>query len=96
MEILGKKFGKDQPTPKPVDMAFAMGVVIPQPPDALGRAQLTAIVQAGMTLRDYFAAQALQGMRYNAELNDFDTIARLSYAMADKMLEIRAVTSDKG
>lgn len=93
MDILGKK-----KEPKPQPMAFAMGVVIPQPPDALGRAQLTAIVQAGMTLRDYFAAQAMQTFARNmqGELNEMDHTARMSYAMADKMLEVGSLTSEKG
>jgi len=46
----------------------------------------------GMTLRDYFAAKAMQGM-FSSEIwpqeKDMPYMARLSYAMADAMLEAR-------
>ena len=41
----------------------------------------------GMTLRDYFAAKALQGM--SAEINDEVRAARWCYEMADAMMEAR-------
>ena len=41
----------------------------------------------GMTLRDYFAAKALQGM--SAEIDDEVRAARWCYEMADAMLEAR-------
>jgi hypothetical protein len=46
--------------------------------------------QDGMTLRDYFAAKALQGFCAGAKVDDdVDSIPELSYAMADLMLEAR-------
>jgi hypothetical protein len=46
--------------------------------------------QDGMTLRDYFAAKAMQGL-YLAEWPDVDMpgIAKAAYAMADAMLAER-------
>ena len=46
----------------------------------------------GMTLRDYFAAKAMQGMvnsDYYAN-NSYNDIANYSYTMADAMLEARS------
>jgi len=43
----------------------------------------------GMTLRDYFAAKAMQSMCGETQAKDFDFCARRSYAMADAMLEAR-------
>ena len=49
--------------------------------------------QAGMTLRDYFAAKAMQGMLAEngggAEHNE--TLAEFAYDIADAMLEARDV-----
>lgn len=47
---------------------------------------------AGMTLRDYFAAKALQGAVSNPNLyttNPWE-IARIAYQYADAMLEVRS------
>lgn len=46
----------------------------------------------GMSMRDYFAAKALQGVLASANLQvvNFGKIARDSYAMADAMLIVRA------
>lgn len=44
----------------------------------------------GMTLRDYFAAKAMQAL---VEKSYFDTAARLAYEMADEMMKAR-VQSD--
>lgn len=41
----------------------------------------------GMTLRDYFAAKALQGM--SADIEDEARAARWCYEIADAMLEAR-------
>ena len=41
----------------------------------------------GMTLRDYFAAKAMQALVKN---DYFDTTARLSYQIADAMLKARS------
>lgn len=48
--------------------------------------------QSGMTLRDYFAAKAMQGMTVNPYWDDFDfdTIAARAYQQADAMLAERA------
>jgi len=45
----------------------------------------------GMTLRDWFAAKAMQGWMANGELPDEqpDVVARLAYRMADAMLAER-------
>ena len=44
----------------------------------------------GMTLRDYFAAKAMQGFCASAEEgNDITVVPTLSYEMADAMLEAR-------
>lgn len=42
--------------------------------------------QQGMTLRDYFAAKAMQAL---VEKSYFDTTARLAYEIADAMLKAR-------
>lgn len=48
-------------------------------------------VRGGMSLRDYFAAHALQGLLRNDESDDFarKVIAEDSYAMADAMIQAR-------
>jgi len=43
--------------------------------------------QDGMTLRDYFAAQAMQGM-LNGTTN-YENIAKFAYLMADSMMRAR-------
>jgi hypothetical protein len=59
-----------------------------------GMANLTP--QIGMTLRDYFAAKAMQGLIASPRtplgtVNDVtdQLIAKLSYIMADAMLKVR-------
>ena len=53
------------------------------------------VSQDGMDLRDYFAAQALQGdiSRYenkdNPEYWTVETVAQRAYAMADEMMKAR-------
>lgn len=50
------------------------------------------ISEGGMTLRDYFAAKAMQGYVSDEEWRydiDFDGTARVAYAMADAMLAAR-------
>ena len=42
-----------------------------------------------ITLRDYFAAQAMQGMMVDVEEPKCNYIAKTAYAMADAMLEAR-------
>ena len=49
------------------------------------------IYQPGMSLRDYFAAKAMQGISANPECNErtFDEISEISYRQADAMLKAR-------
>lgn len=44
----------------------------------------------GMTLRDYFAAKAMQGLLSSTKCDDAEIIAKDAYAMADVMLKARA------
>jgi len=50
-------------------------------PDGLGK--------KGMTLRDYFAAQAMQGMIVDVVQPQYDYIAETAYSMADAMMKAR-------
>jgi len=43
----------------------------------------------GMTLRDYFAAKAMQGLATNPDSWCANKVAEWAYAMADAMLEAR-------
>jgi len=43
----------------------------------------------GMTLRDYFAAKAMQGMMVDVEKPRCDYIADIAYEMADAMMKAR-------
>jgi hypothetical protein len=51
-------------------------------PEATGYAE-------GMTLRDYFAAKAMQGLLAQPGLIKVDDDANLAYKMADAMLRVR-------
>lgn len=46
----------------------------------------------GMSLRDYFAAKAMQGIAADPSFSPptYDEVARISYDMADAMLKARA------
>jgi hypothetical protein len=46
---------------------------------------------AGMTLRDFFAAKAMQGYVARGKAYDFEDIAKASYRVADAMLKARDV-----
>jgi hypothetical protein len=57
---------------------------------------LTIEQQRGMTLRDYFAAKAMQGLMHNYHPTEFlenknylEDIAMASYFMADAMMKAR-------
>lgn len=65
--------------------------VFPQALQAGNLAQATG----GMTLRDYFAAQAMQGICASGPSISFtnDRIAEEAYAMADAMLRARQQTT---
>lgn len=41
----------------------------------------------GMTLRDYFAARAMQSMLNNS--SNYESIAKYAYKMADEMMKAR-------
>jgi hypothetical protein len=45
--------------------------------------------QSGMTIRDYFAAAALQGLLANGGCPTWDDDAKAAYAAADAMLKAR-------
>jgi hypothetical protein len=74
--------------------AFPSGMIDPSTPDDAIQA-----IDKGMTLRDYFAAKAMQGMFANPDDShenydlDYDSytkeISRCAYVMADAMLKAR-------
>lgn len=43
----------------------------------------------GMTLRDYFAAKAMQSIRETAPATTYENIARYAYELADAMIAAR-------
>lgn len=45
--------------------------------------------EKGMTMRDYFAAEAMQGMMVEVQDPDCNYIAEVSYRMADAMMKAR-------
>jgi hypothetical protein len=45
-------------------------------------------LEGGMTLRDYFAAKAMQGLVANNNTNPFE-ISKAAYVVADAMLKAR-------
>lgn len=45
--------------------------------------------QEGMTLRDYFAAKAMQSIRETAPATTYEHIAEYAYELADAMLKAR-------
>lgn len=45
--------------------------------------------QTGMSLRDYFAAQALQGLIANGDAANEYSTARIAYGFANAMMEVR-------
>jgi hypothetical protein len=48
------------------------------------------LLSNGMTLRDYFAAQALSGLiNYSPEPDEHEAIAKLCYSLADAMMKAR-------
>jgi hypothetical protein len=50
----------------------------------------------GMSLRDWFAGQALVGLTSNPENShlSYETVARESYTLADTLIEVREAPSD--
>ncbi|MFQ5413010.1 MAG: hypothetical protein ACE5E6_00990 [Phycisphaerae bacterium] len=53
----------------------------------------TSRIEKGMTLRDYFAAQALVGMLSGAGAVDYQVTAQMAYEIADAMVERRGARS---
>lgn len=49
------------------------------------------VLEAGMSLRDYFAAKAMPAVYQRVESGGFARVAELSYEMADAMLKAREV-----
>jgi hypothetical protein len=52
-------------------------------------------ISEGMTLRDYFAAKAMQSLMWDKDLNldNRADVAEVAYAYADEMLEARNVNN---
>jgi hypothetical protein len=52
---------------------------------------MASVQRSGMTLRDYFAAKAMQGLVENANWRGMpeDALAKAAYNMADAMMEAR-------
>ena len=48
-----------------------------------------AYVDGGMTLRDYFAAKAMQGLLASEVNAPLDVFTKQAYKVADKMMEAR-------
>ena len=60
------------------------------PTEAYDLERQTIVREEGMTLRDYFAAKAMQGMMSDGiHENDFAWAAAQAYKMADAMLKAR-------
>ncbi|EPJ8276021.1 TPA: hypothetical protein N2N62_000726 [Citrobacter freundii] len=49
------------------------------------------IQDTGMTLRDYFAAKAMQAVLVNGYFDKFESVASDAYKLADAMLRSREV-----
>jgi len=51
----------------------------------------TGTQESGMTLRDYFAAKAMQSLIWNqdVDLESKEDVAEVAYAYADEMLKAR-------
>ncbi len=47
------------------------------------------VLHKGMTLRDYFAAKAMQGLLASDVNAPLDTFAKQAYIVADAMMEVR-------
>ena len=62
-------------------MNYVQMINAPAFPDGLGK--------KGMTLRDYFAAKAMQGMMIDNSQPECDYIAAIAYKMAEAMLKAR-------
>jgi hypothetical protein len=75
------------------DLKSQGGYAFPQTETKCGNSFGAEYGDGGMTLRDYFAAQALAGMCANTELEENSTysdMASNAYGYADAMLKERA------
>ena len=61
----------------------------PTNPPAFPRGTGVTPYNSGMTLRDYFAAKAMQGFQEQWVYDNSDEIANKAYAMADAMMKAR-------
>jgi len=68
-----------------VEMAFPVYAVMP--PDKLGNQMI--LLQSGMSLRDYFAAQAMSLVTPWSGVTNYSEVARQSYELADQMIKAR-------
>jgi hypothetical protein len=57
--------------------------------NAFPTATLAQKTEGGMTLRDYFASSAMQGLLASEVNAPLQTFAKQAYAMADAMMEAR-------
>lgn len=76
----------------PVDRLTAHGIAIHEIDPANEKAYIKRVAELshGVSVRDYFAGQALTGMLAEPNLKAMpDEFARRSYALADAMLEAR-------
>lgn len=48
-------------------------------------------IGGGMTLRDYFAAKAMQQLMPSVQIEDGKTISKIAYQVADAMIKAREV-----
>lgn len=65
------------------------GFAFPQSETANGNSFGAEYADGGMTLRDYFAAKALQGLISNSLNGTPDGAAKIAYEFADAMLKHR-------
>ena len=67
------------------------GPAFPVPAEDRGPGNIKIAQEPGMSLRDYFAAKAMQGFLTRwVHRGDQDELARLAYFYADAMLAARA------
>jgi hypothetical protein len=65
------------------------GQAFPTSEERFSNGTLNQEAQPGMTLRDYFAAKAMEWARLNANLISLEQKAKYAYEVADAMLKAR-------
>lgn len=83
---------KDNGVPAfPTSFTFDTGPLIKSADGMVVATERESFFQPGMTLRDYFAAKAMQGIWsvQGIDFGTYDNQARVSYEMADAMLRAR-------